>query len=129
MIAHERLAPAGMFVCHTCDNPPCCNPHHLFLGTPSDNSVDRNVKGRAAPKTGLNNGRALLTPEQVAEIRYRYATNKRQRRLGPGDTHASLAAEYGVHESTVRLILNGQHWQEGGGMTSAQRGIRKGKPW
>jgi hypothetical protein len=43
---HNGPIPAGMFVCHACDNPPCYNIDHLFLGTPSDNTADMHAKGR-----------------------------------------------------------------------------------
>lgn len=54
--------PQGMLVCHTCDNPPCCNPKHLFVGTISDNSKDMIAKKRHPqnlPKTFCKNGHEL----------------------------------------------------------------------
>ena len=46
--------PDGMQVCHHCDNPPCCNPTHLFLGTQADNMHDRDRKGRNSSRHGRN---------------------------------------------------------------------------
>lgn len=51
--------PAGMQLCHHCDNPPCCRPDHLFIGTASDNRLDSMAKGRSIRKTHCHRGHAL----------------------------------------------------------------------
>jgi hypothetical protein len=100
---HVGPIPPGMFVCHTCDNPPCCNPQHLFLGTPRDNTRDMILKGRGRNSDeaarGEANGHAKLTSEQVIEIR--------QSRL----TAAELAQRYGVGESAIRKVRHGLNWR------------------
>src|SRR5690606_19151810 len=60
-----------MEVCHSCDNPPCQNPNHLFAGTRLDNERDKIAKGRKHSHVGERNPSCLLTVGQVAEIRSR----------------------------------------------------------
>lgn len=88
--------PEGMDVLHACDNPPCCNPRHLFLGTDADNAADRNAKGRQA--RGEGNGRAKLTAADVATIRAA---------SGP---HTALAREHGVSAWTIAAIRRRFRW-------------------
>jgi len=84
---HNGPIPSGMLVCHHCDMPPCVRPDHLFLGTPADNSHDRDRKGRqgASPQ-------AKLTQAQVSELRMRRAS---------GEKLKDLAQTFGVHWTTV----------------------------
>jgi len=94
--------PEGMCVCHHCDNPPCVNPDHLFLGTHADNTRDKMEKGghRWSDADGENNNCAKLTIEQVREIR---ASS------GWG-SQASLAREFGVTHQTVSSVKRGKNW-------------------
>jgi len=64
----------GLLVCHTCDNPPCCNPEHLFLGTTQENTQDKIDKGRQI--RGSDIGTAILTEDDVREIMNNILLNK-----------------------------------------------------
>lgn len=61
--------PAGYYVLHSCDNPSCVNPAHLFLGTPQDNMDDMRRKGRARPRHGESHPCAKLSSADVHFIR------------------------------------------------------------
>jgi hypothetical protein len=109
-LTNDRAIPENTLVCHRCDNPPCCNPAHLFLGTQGDNARDRNAKGRAASKVGRLNGRALLTEVDVREIREVYRRGHRSR-AGDPQSCVGLARRFGVSEDAIRRIVKGRNWQ------------------
>lgn len=93
--------PDGMTVLHRCDNPPCTNPSHLFLGTNSDNNRDRHQKGRSV--RGERAGRAVLTEAIVRRMRQAYAAG--------GETHASIAAKFSANLSTTSGVLLRRSWK------------------
>lgn len=97
------LIPAGLHVCHRCDNRRCVNPGHLWLGTNADNMADRNTKGRqsrqGAPR-GAANGRATVSDEVVLEARRLYS-------LG-GTSQRELARLFGVSQMTVNYWVRGR---------------------
>lgn len=93
--------PPGLDVLHTCDNPPCINPAHLWVGTDADNHRDRMLKGRNRVQDGERNSNVKLTAEQVAEIRERYAAGERQ---------TALAREFGIKQPHVSRIVRGVAW-------------------
>ena len=114
--------PDGLLVMHSCDNPPCCNPEHLFLGTNQDNSDDKVAKGRQ-PKgethglygrvgnkshnTGLVRTKvscnAVFSPQVVSDIRAEYVPRKVSLRF--------LAKKYGVCHATIRMLVAGLQYK------------------
>jgi hypothetical protein len=95
--------PAGAFVLHKCDNPPCVNPAHLFLGTQAENVADRDRKGRQA--TGDRHGRATH-PERTARKLTTADVERIRERRASGKGRNALAAEYGVHPVTIQRITH-----------------------
>lgn len=87
--------PGELLVCHSCDNPPCVNPAHLFLGTDQDNVLDMHRKGRARPPRGK------LTAEDIRQIRTLVAA---------GQTQVAVAAQFGVSSPHVSRIARGASW-------------------
>lgn len=104
-IAYELFVanPGEKFCCHRCDNPLCCNPSHIFLGTNLDNVRDMDRKGRrkVSVKIGEKHSNAILSNEAVREIKERLKSGKR----GIG---LELAAEYGVSPITISAIKVGR---------------------
>lgn len=100
-IIHRALLPHEL-ACHSCDNPPCCNPAHLFAGTHLVNHQDRDAKGRKAPTHGELNGQSKLTAEIIREIRQRVAGGEKPYRI---------CKEYGVVDSAIRNIAKGRRWK------------------
>lgn len=93
----------GQDVLHHCDNPICCNPAHLFIGTHLDNMRDRRSKGRAASTQGILNGRAKLTAEDVIAIRAAYKPNTR-------NNVRDLAITFGLSRRSVYEIGRRLKW-------------------
>lgn len=99
---HNGVIPEGSRVLHACDNPPCVNPAHLFLGTIKDNSRDMVSKGRQYRPTGERNPKAVLCKESVREIR---------RELVRKVSQSVLAKRFGVSPKTIHGISKGTKWK------------------
>lgn len=100
IIANGIIEP-GTCVLHRCDNPPCVRPSHLFLGTKMENMQDKIAKGRQI--RGSQVQQSVITDASAGEILVQYAS---------GTTSAlELARKYGINESTLRSIINGETWR------------------
>lgn len=91
--------PEDLCVLHKCDNPPCVNPDHLFLGTQADNVADQIKKGRLNPPYGERQGRAKLATSDILAIRDDLRT------------HKEIAAGYGIASSHVSDIKLRKKWR------------------
>lgn len=99
-LATGRRRPDGQHCCHRCDNPACCNPAHLYYGTPRQNSAD--MVARHRNRRGVEKVNALLSERQILEIRTRYFS---------GETGASLADEFGIAPGHLSNIVRGRMWK------------------
>ncbi len=86
--AHD---PGNLQVCHRCDNPSCCNPEHLFLGTGKENQDDCSQKGRRAN---------AVSRETINAILAEYAAGNQTQRC--------IAKNHGVHYSYVSYVVHGK---------------------
>jgi len=99
---HFGPIPEGLDVLHTCDNPPCVRPDHLYLGTQADNNRDRDLRGRHKALRGSANGRASMTEETVTEMRQRYAA---------GEGPLAIARALGVSYAAAYPAIKGKTWK------------------
>lgn len=103
LIEHGSMED-GLYTCHHCDNPPCCNALHLFAGTAAENSHDSVMKGRWREthqnmNVGELNGEAKLTEKQVIAI------------FTGALSCSKTAAKYGVSAALIWRIRNGLLWR------------------
>jgi HNH endonuclease len=91
------------FLLHTCDNPSCCNPKHLFVGTHTDNMRDKVAKGRSPDFSGGKGPRCKLTIEQAREAR---ALRK------DGMTIPQLMARFNLSRASMKTLLRGDSYKE-----------------
>lgn len=96
---HYGEIPEGMNVCHSCDNPKCVKPSHLFLGTVKDNLQDMKNKDRHLK--GERNAKSKLTEEQVRHI---------HRLHDEGMSQGKIGKSFGVASGTIFKIIHGQRW-------------------
>lgn len=101
-ILHKGPISDDILVLHKCDNPPCCNPEHLFLGTDKSNAEDRVKKGRCNHPFGSDQWCAKLTPEIVREIRRMHMAGK---------SIATLCDKFSVHRATIYCLLKRITWR------------------
>lgn len=103
----------GLFVCHRCDNPSCCNPSHLFAGTQTDNMRDAKRKGRCVfnPLKGEANPHSKLKASEVLEIRRLFVRGVPGKNPRTKGNSQELANQFGISRTTVYHIYREKGWK------------------
>jgi hypothetical protein len=99
--------PPGYVVCHHCDNPSCVNPEHLFIGTVTDNNLDKKSKGRERAPKGEQQAHASIS-DNVARLIKSEAVVGWRSGYNNGSNLKEVAAKYGVKVELVRRIARGE---------------------
>lgn len=100
-----RIPTPGKFGCHHCDNPPCCNPWHLFFGSPKENTADMLRRGRDNHVHGECSKSSKLTNAMVVNIRSRFKSGCKINGLRP------LSREFGIQRAWIKEIIQGRAWK------------------
>jgi hypothetical protein len=103
-LSNSKAVPNGALVCHKCDNPACCNPSHLWLGSNNENMQDMVSKGRSRSLRGAENPNSKLSANDVLSIRTRYTAG--------GISQQALADEYGVSQRAISLVVRRETYRE-----------------
>jgi len=110
------VIPDGVCALHSCDNPPCCNPAHLFLGSRRDNVADMIAKGRARKATGAATG-AHTCPESVARGSAHRGSKLKESDIiairaavAAGEYKTSVARRYSVSDALIGMIVRREAW-------------------
>lgn len=111
-MVYKGEIPKGRFICHTCDNRSCCNPLHLFIGTPMDNMHDMIKKGRKKVLVGSECPWAKINEETVLEV---------LELCKSGFNCAEIGKKLNICKKQVSDIKRGRRWGHVGDRT----GIKK----
>lgn len=107
--------PDGLYVCHHCDNPPCVNPDHLFVGTARDNNDDKLSKGRGTPppvRKGIDHFNVTFDDDVVRWAREAYAA---------GEFQYAIAERLGTNQTVIGTWVRGDVRRDAGGPIAPRR--------